>query len=198
MSHLDLDPGLVLLWINENLPGEYKDLNDLVKGYNALSKADIFLGRTYKKQNYGLWAYSCDIMNGGVATAKTHVYPNDRYAFPTWIRQKKGIKNNIDAKNSIVSKLSKDTHNSIKKSNKFLMNYFIHMFRNDTDFAIKMKKRYDLSESEIKFLLGEKQLDKLKEIMQSKPIIEKTEDNIKEKIIIEKEEKAQQQSLFDF
>jgi len=89
LSHLDADPKHVLLWINENLPNEYRDTNDLVGGYHALSKADVFLGRTARRQNYALWSYAWDIMNGGVATAKTRNYPNDKYDFPTWLREKK-------------------------------------------------------------------------------------------------------------
>ena len=198
MTHLDADPKLVMLWINENLPKEYIDKNDLAKGYSALSKADIFLGRTNRRQNYSLWSYACDIMNGGVATSKTHNYPNDSYNFPTWLRARKGIRTGLDVRNQIVEKLSKICHNSNKKGMDYL-SYFTHMFRNNTYFAIKMKTKLDLSEIEIKYLLGKSHQHKLKEIQFSsekifeKPIVIET--NKSE----EKEEKENlQQSLFDF
>jgi len=201
LSHLDLDPETVILWINENLPLEYKDFKDLTKGYDALSKADIFFGRIHRRQNYGLWSYACDMMNGGVATAKTRNYPNEKYNFPVWLREKKSAKNTINIRDSIVEKISKSSHNSEKKSIDFLLNYFIYMIRNDTYFAIKMKNKYDLTEAELKYLLGEKHSHKLKDIIKSSKI-----DNIKtieEKVIIsdKKEEKPEekiQQSLFDF
>ncbi|MCK4366285.1 MAG: replication factor C large subunit, partial [Thermoplasmatales archaeon] len=44
LSNLDVDPKLRILWINENLPREYIDYKDLTKGYDAISKADVFLG----------------------------------------------------------------------------------------------------------------------------------------------------------
>ena len=35
MMHLDADPKHVMLWVNENITNEYRDNNDLAKGYNA-------------------------------------------------------------------------------------------------------------------------------------------------------------------
>jgi len=78
------------------------------------------------------------------------------------------------------------------------------MIRNDTYFAIKMKNKYDLTETELKYILGEKYAHKLKDILKSS----KT-DNIKtienEMIISDKKEENKdkpeekiQQSLFDF
>ena len=200
LSHLDLDPKLVILWICENLPKEYLDSGDLANGYEALSKADIFLGRTARSQNYALWSYACDLMNGGVATSKTHNYPNDSYNFPTWLREKKEYRIKHEVTDSILRKLNTISHCSKSKNKSTILSYFTHMFRNNTYFAIKMKKKLDLLESEIKYLLGESHKHKLKEIMHTpdvileKPIqIESTKEEEKEKI-----ESVQQQSLFDF
>jgi len=197
LTNLDLDPKLRLLWLNENLPKEYIDYNDLANGYNALSKADIFLGRTQKRQNYALWSYACDLMSGGVAISKSHNYPNESYNFPTWLREKKGKKNQTDIRNLIIEKISGKCHNSKYKSKDYILSYFIHMFRNNTYFAIKMKNKFDFSETEIKYLLGESHKNKLKDILNSpeilyeKPISESTisKDNKKENL---------QQNLFDF
>ncbi len=199
IAHLDADPKLVMLWVNENLPREYIDFNDLVNGYEALAKSDVFLGRTAKSQNYSLWGYACDIMNGGVAVAKTHTYPNDKYGFPTWLREKKQIRNIIDIRNLIILKISAISHSSNNKTKDVMLSYFTHMFRNNTNFAIEMKNKLDLSELEIKYLLGESHKHKLKEILHpNEIIIEKT--SVEEKKKVEKEEKKEnlQQSLFDF
>ncbi len=199
LSHLDLDPKLVILWINENLPREYLDSGDLANGYEALSKADLFLGRTAQRQNYALWSYACDLMNGGVATAKTHNYPNDSYNFPTWLRERKEFRNTLEVRDLILGKLNSISHCSKSKNRSFLLSYFTHMFRNNTYFAIKMKNKLDLTESEIKYLLGESHQHKLKDILNSPEIIyEKpiTTDLTEE----DEEEKSEsmQQSLFDF
>lgn len=204
ISHLDEDPNSVLLWINENLPIEYIDGSDLVKGYDALSKADIYLGRTKRRKNFALWSYACDIMNSGVSIAKTHDYPNESYSFPSWLRQMKDSKSTRDTRQILVSKVSQACHNSSNKSKDFLLNYFKYMFQNDTNFAVKMKYKFDLSESEIKYLLGRKHAHKIKDILRSseplhvKPIEEEVSISVNSEETEEKEVKIKQQNLFDF
>ena len=47
---IDIPPETFLLWINENLPREYLDIDDLVKGYDAITKAEIIVaGITVKE-----------------------------------------------------------------------------------------------------------------------------------------------------
>jgi replication factor C large subunit len=199
LLHLDADPKLVILWICENLPREYLDSADLARGYESLSKADLFLGRTQRKQNYALWSYACDLMNGGVATAKTHNYPNDSYNFPTWLRERKDVKGTLDVRDLIIEKLGNISHCSKSKNKSYLLSYFTHMFRNSTYFAIKMKNKLDLSESEIKYLLGESHKHKLKEILHSHEVVyeKPLPSDITEEDEVEKSE-GMQQSLFDF
>ncbi len=201
MSHLDEDPNSIILWLSENLPAEYVDMSDLAKGYAALSKADTFLGRTHRRQNYGLWSYAYDIMGGGVATAKTHSYSNKRYSFPSWLRMAKDSKSYRDIRDSIVKRISETCHNSNKKSRGFLSMYFVNMFRNDIDFAVKMKHKLNLTEVEIKYLLGEEHLHKMEEILAPTrvsdiPPVEKEVAISGEKEKTEKENR--QQSLLDF
>jgi replication factor C large subunit len=202
ISHLDVDPQMVLLWINENLPREYIDKNDLIRGYNSLSKADVFLGRTFKCQNYCLWSYASDMMNGGVATAKTHSYTNTIYNFPVWLRQKKSIKNNVDMRGVIVNKISKNSYISSSKTKDALYPYFASIFRNDTSFAIKMKDKYDFTENEIEYLLGKNHLYKLKEIihLSQTDFIEPLDKKIdtQEDYSKEKDNEKHQQSIFEF
>ena len=83
LRNIDVQPEMLLLWIDENLPREYLDVEDLARGYDAVSKADVFFGRVKKGRNYDLWSYACDLMSGGVSAAKTHSYGNTQYAFPT-------------------------------------------------------------------------------------------------------------------
>jgi len=201
IAHLDEDPNYFILWLNENLPSEYMNTNDLVKGYYALSKADIFLGRTHRRQNFELWSYACDIMSGGIATAKTHSYGNKKYNFPLWLKMYKNSKFNRDIKDSIIKKISKICNNSNRKTKKFLLMYFVDMFRNNTNFAVKMKLKLNLNEGEIKYLLGEKFLFKLKEILE--PIkssgIEQIEKNVVKSDEKEKfEDESLQKSLLEF
>ena len=197
---LDQDPNQVLLWLNENIPQEYKDFSDLANGYDSLSKADVFLGRTVKRQNYRLWAYSSDLMNGGVATAKTRNYPNTRYSFPTWLRQSKSTKLNREIRDSILKKISKECHNSNRKSKDYFISYFKSMFVHDIGFAIKMKQKLNLSESEVGFLLGKENQGQLNEILSEKKVVKEKLEEKNEDIGVKeaKKEENLQQSLLDF
>jgi len=199
MSRLDKDPPSVLLWINENLPIEYRDINDVVKGYDALTKADIFLGRTMRGKNYGLWSYASDLMNGGVATAKTRSYPNEKYNFPSWLREIKANKSSWDVRNSVINKMQDTFHQSSIKSREVLLTYFIPMFRGDTRFAIAMKQKFDFTESEIKYLLGKTHAHKLKEILHGIETVH-VKPTPEEATTSDEKEKHEniQQSLFDF
>jgi len=199
LSHLNADPKLVILWINENLPREYLDTGDLANGYDALSKADMFLGRTARRQNYALWSYACDMMNGGVATAKTRNYPNNSYNFPTWLRERKDVKGVLDVRDIILEKLGSISHSSKEKNKDFLISYFTHMFRNNTHFAIKMKNKLDLSEAEIKHLLGKSHQHKLKEIILTSEVIYEKQISADTKESDEEDKsESLQQSLLDF
>jgi len=201
VSNLDEDPNSLILWITENLPVEYKDISDLVNGYDAISKADVFLGRTHRRQNYGLWSYASDIMNGGVATAKTHIYQNEKYSFPLWLREKKSSKSYRDIRDSIVGKMNVICHNSNRKSRELLSLYLIHMFRNNLEFAVKMMHKFVFTESEMRYLLGENYSPELeKSFNPAKTAHEKQIEN--ESVTFDKKEKDKkgnkQQSLFDF
>ena len=50
---IEEDPTLVMEYIAENIPREYKKKDEIKKAYDYISKADIFFGRTNVSRNYG-------------------------------------------------------------------------------------------------------------------------------------------------
>lgn len=206
LGDVDVPPETMLLWIDENLPREYLDTEDLARGYEAVSLADVFFGRVQRRQYYDLWSYACDLMSGGVSVSKTHNYGNTQYTFPVWMKQLKSLQTPRMIRDSMVKKLGLLTHASSRKTKEFVLPSFQTLFRNDARFACKMINTLDLSESEVKYLLGEKYLHRMKDILQCS---EKTDDNQveietqeskKEKDKEQKEPKDEQRqpSIFDF
>jgi len=65
---LDESPEDLVHWIDENLPQVYRG-EDLFRGMESLSRADVFLGRVRRRQNYGLWRYATFFMTGGIQAA---------------------------------------------------------------------------------------------------------------------------------
>jgi replication factor C large subunit len=82
----DIDYDTIKLWMDENIPVEYEDANDIASAYRSLSLADIFDGRI-RKQKWQLLKYSIDLATVGVALAKTHTYRKfTKYNFPSYLR----------------------------------------------------------------------------------------------------------------
>ncbi len=206
LRNSDVEPEMFLLWITENLPREYLDVKDLIRGYEALSKADVFFGRVNKTRVYDLWSYACDLMSSGVTVAKTHSYSNTQYMFPAWLKQMKSNQTARLIRDGVTKKIATAQHVSNQKAKEAILPHFQTMFRNNPRFACKMIKHLDFSESEVKFLLGEKYLHRMKDILQC---AEKTDEKQEEIEITtqqtrkKEEEKKEstdlkQPSIFDF
>lgn len=206
MRNSDVQPEMLLLWISENLHREYLDFEDLVKGYDAVSKADMFFNRVSSGRSYSLLSYACDLMSGGVSVVKTHSYGNTKYTFPLWIKQMKGNQPSRTLRDSVVKKISKINHTSEQKTKESILPQFKVIFRNNSRFACKMINLLDFSETEVKYLLGEKYLHKMKDILQCVEKTDATQTEIEirsnEKKKNEEEEKEnsdlKQPSIFDF
>jgi replication factor C large subunit len=203
LRDVDVPPETMLLWIDENLPREYLDTGDLVKGYEAVSLADVFFGRVQRRQYYDLWSYACDLMSGGVSVAKTHNYGNMQYAFPVWMKQMKSMQTPRMIRDGVARKLGVLTHASLRKTKEIYLPSFQALFRNDSRFACKMITALDLSEGEVKYLLGEKHQHKMKEILQCSEKIDEKQEEIERTETTKSEEKEpkddrSQPSIFDF
>jgi replication factor C large subunit len=205
MRNVDVDPEMLLLWIDENLPREYIDREDLARGFDAVAEADVFFGRVKKNRSYGLWSYACDLMSGGVSVAKTHSYGNNRYVFPEWIKEMKSNQSSRMVRDGLLQKISTVCHLSGQKAKEAALPQFQSLFQNDLHFACKMRKGLDFSEPEVKFLLGKDHLHKMKEILSCSEKTDEKQVEIKE-IMEEKKETdepeesrdVRQPSLFDF
>lgn len=204
MRNTDVEPEMFLLWITENLPREYLDVDDLVRGYEALSEADVFFGRVAKARVYDLWSYACDLMSAGVTMAKTHSYGNVQYAFPAWLKQMKSNQSARLTRDGVIKKISRLNHVSNQKSKEAILPHFQALFRNNPRFACRMIRQLDLSEPEVKFLLGDKYLHRMKEILQCAEKTDETQEEIAEPVKSKNEEEKKepadlkQPSIFDF
>ncbi len=154
---LDESPDYLILWIDHNLPYDYRDPEDLVRGFDALSRADVYLGRVAKLQYYGLWGYATDMMSCGVSMARKGRYTGGRYNFPTWLAKmsrSRGIRNTV---NSVNSKIARHCHTSTGVASKDMFDAFRFLYKKDTDFRFRMTEKLDFTEREIGFLLEEKE-----------------------------------------
>jgi replication factor C large subunit len=154
---LNESPEFMVLWVDENLPIEYEDPEDLEKGYNILSKADIFLRRVKRRQYYRFWAYASDLMSSGVALAKKRPHTIfKRYQFPSWLLKMSRSKNIRNMQNSVLSKVGEYCHVSkqfLRESDLFYT--FKYLFKSDVEFAAAMIASLELTKDDIAYLIDE-------------------------------------------
>jgi replication factor C large subunit len=154
---LDEDPEHLILWIDENLPLEYKDPRDLAEAYRSLSTASIYLGRVRRRQYYTLWRYANDLMTGGVALSKSSYHSGfTRYQFPSWLTKMSRSKGLRATQKSIGEKISKSCHTSRYRALSSIYPYFQYLFENQKDFSHAMIRDLELDAEEIAYIIGKK------------------------------------------
>ena len=166
---LDLNesPEDLILWLDENLPREYRRPMDLINGYEKLAKADIFLGRVRSRQYYGLWSYAKDLMTSGVALAKHDRYQGwVKYEFPAWLLQMSRTKQIRQLQKLLKRKIGKHCHTSRNVVSQDILPYFCQIYKTDHNFAVNMSINLELTKEEIAWLLNEKTVsNKVKYLM---------------------------------
>ncbi len=66
---LDKTPEESIQWIHKNFPFQYND-KSFLHGLQYLSRADMFLGRARRRENFKFWRYTSSLMVCGVLSAK--------------------------------------------------------------------------------------------------------------------------------
>jgi len=152
---LDESPEDLVHWIDENLPLVYKP-SDLAAGYDRLSRADVFLGRVRRRQNYGLWRYASFMMTGGVQTARTEK-KGGYIAFrpPGYWRRMGQTKGARQVRDSAAKKIGTHCHTSARMAKAEMMGLFGLLLK-DPETGPKVAALLGFSVEEIALLLGTK------------------------------------------
>ncbi len=151
---VDMYPDELLLWIDENVPYVYYKPEDIARAYEALSRADIYLGRAKRTGNYSLWKYATDMMTAGVAVAGVKKKGFVRIYPPKTIKLLAESKTERTLRDSIVRKVMKEMHMAKLEALETL-HYLRTIFENNPDLAAHFTVFLDLSEKEVEFLAGD-------------------------------------------
>ena len=154
---LDESPEDLILWIDENLPLDYRRPDDLERGLQALQRADEYLARTRRRQQYGLWAYASDMMTMGVAAARRGRYAGGQYAFPQWLLKQSRARGRRAVRNALAGKLARYLHASRALVLTDVLPAFRCLYTNDGDFKFAATLDLGLEDKEVAFLLDEKE-----------------------------------------
>jgi replication factor C large subunit len=162
MREADEEPSFILNWIDENVPKEYKNEEDLYAAYENLSRSDIFMGRISRRQNWGLLKYSLDMMSAGVSLSKQAKYSGfTMYSFPSVIKYLSSSKKERGLRKGIASKIAKLTHTSTRTAVQDYLPMYLELVK-DKEKAPRIAAQLDLSEEELDFLKAKKPKEILK------------------------------------
>ncbi|KYH40029.1 MAG: hypothetical protein AYL32_013820 [Candidatus Bathyarchaeota archaeon B26-2] len=153
IDEVDMNPDEVFWWVEENIPNEYENPEDLARAYEALAKADIFRSRVVKRQNWRMLGYMIDLMTAGVSQAKEKPYRKfTRYQRPKRLRffsetivERKSLR-------EVLSRLASCLHCSTRKVKTEFLPFLRYIIRQKPDFAEKLASALNLEEDEIDIL----------------------------------------------
>ncbi len=163
LINLDETPDFVLLWIEENMPMEYTKPQDLVKAYDYLSRADMYLGRVMKRQQYSLWSYAMDMI-AAVSVAKQEKYSKhpSRYSFPSWLLNMNRTQKIRHIRDSLGVKLGRIYHTSKSDVLENILPYFRAIYDADENLRLFYTHQLHLDENEISYLTDKNPVEILK------------------------------------
>ncbi len=166
---VDATPADVVLWVDENLPKEFVHPEDLAAGYDMLSRADRFLGRTQRTQNYRLWAYVSDLATAGVMAQKQHKGPSKfvPFGFPQWLSKMSRSRGARQTKDTLALALAAYTHSSKRKARNEQVPPVEALFRSDPEFAAHITHLAELDDAGVAVLLDEKVTSKAVKVVRA-------------------------------
>ena len=123
-----------LLWIEENLPLEYKG-KELADAFDKLSRADVFIGRIRRWQYWRFMVYASSLITAGVAVSKDSKKTGfTKYERPKRILKYWLAKSSRALRKSVCLKIGHALHCSAKKAN-LMLHHFKLMAQNNMDLS---------------------------------------------------------------
>ncbi len=149
---LDKAPDDALAWIDENIPRMLTEPADRARAYDAISRADIFLGRARRRQAYGLWRYASDLMSAGVALSREGTLKFVRFQPPSsgvYFGRTRAAR---ALRDGVAKKVASHCHTSSRVARKHFLPYLGLIFNNDRKAAALIAAELELSDAEEKYL----------------------------------------------
>ncbi|MBW2999913.1 replication factor C large subunit, partial [Candidatus Woesearchaeota archaeon] len=139
-------------WVDENLPKEYTNPQDLARAYDFISKADVMNRRIKRWQHWRFLVYINAYLSAGIAVSKDEKYKGFVSYTPTtrilklWQAKMKYMK-----RTAIASKIAEKTHSSTKRAIKDTLPYLKPIFKNKK-LGSQLAEELDLNEEEFDWL----------------------------------------------
>lgn len=147
---VDMQPGDVLSWVEENLPKVYAKPRDLARAMEEIALADRYLGRIRRWQYYRYYVYIYNFLSAGVALAKDEKYAGQiaikrpSRGLSVWIYRRKNAK-----REQLASELAPQLHTSVRRVRSDVLPYLKVVYKNSSKEKRKrLLERYRISDDE--------------------------------------------------
>ena len=127
----------IFLWVEENIPEEFDNPEDIADAYNYLSLIDIYSSRIMKRQSYSLLKYVAPFISSATLNKGSRGFV--KYSFPKILSKNKSVE-------LIKTKISGKLRISKRKSNEYV--FLLKFLSKDK----KVMNAFEFTEDEIKTL----------------------------------------------
>lgn len=148
--NLDMTPRDLMRWMNSNIYREYRKDKEIVEGLESLSRADVWLGRTTKTQNYKYWKYASDSLSSGVASARV----GEHGGWTRW--QPPRYSSGKTVSDEVVGEIASNQGVSIRTVRKEIIPFLQTMisYCKPRETAVSIVARYGLDEKDLSDISG--------------------------------------------
>lgn len=162
VGQANVDYETMMTWINEHIPTYHEDPEEIWRAYEALSRADIYMGRIRKSGSWDLLSYVFDLMGPGVAFAR-RIY---RYRWRTFRSPKRlqllaQTKRSREVREGIAMALSSRLFTSRRTVKRDIIPYLKVIFMNNPKYAARIALAYGLTDEMVKWLAGPREKEVL-------------------------------------
>ncbi len=155
VTQANLDYDTLLEWINENIPKYYSDPEEMWRAFEALSRADVYLGRIRKSGSWDLLSYVFDMAGPGVAfSRKRYKFKFAKFQFPQKISKLAKTKHTREVREGIAKALSRRLLTSRTRIKSDVIPFLHVIFMHNPQYAARIALGYDLTDEMIKLLAG--------------------------------------------
>lgn len=155
ITSANIDYDTLMIWINEHIPTYYDTPEEVSRAYEALSRADVYLGRIIKSGSWDLLNYAMELMGPGVAfSRKTYKGRFVKFTYPERFRLLSETRKAREMRDSIAEALARRLLTSKATVRSEVIPYLKVIFTSNPKMAAGIAREYGLTEEMVKFLAG--------------------------------------------
>ncbi|HEX32923.1 MAG TPA: replication factor C large subunit [Candidatus Aenigmarchaeota archaeon] len=123
-DRISLDYSQMLLWVGDNVPIEYRDIEEVSTAMNFVSRADVFLGRVVRRQYWRFLDYVYLLGLVGVAASRARVHKGfRRYVRPVKLVKLGSTRFSRAADKEIAERFAMFCHTSVRHAMSYVYMY---------------------------------------------------------------------------